>query len=95
MGVVGVLVVGATAATAAFASSMPAPQVLVVQLHSSCGCALLPATHCATPLAVGNARAELCSAALICAGVSAGLLDSISAMVALTSGVEKLVPVPM
>ncbi len=84
-----------TAATAAFASSIPAPQVLVVQLHSSCGCVLMPATHCATPAAAAKARADDCSAALICVGVRLEFTDSISAIVPLTSGVEKLVPVPV
>ena len=41
---------------------------------------------------VGNARAVLCKVLLTCAGVSAGLTDSIKPAVPATSGAEKLVP---
>ena len=41
---------------------------------------------------VGNIRAVACKVSLICTGASAGLTESISATVPLTSGLEKLVP---
>ena len=41
---------------------------------------------------LGNVRALLLSKLITCAGVSAGLADSISPTVPATSGEEKLVP---
>src|ERR1019366_1601243 len=90
--------------TAAPASSMPAPQVSMVQRHSSWSMGLPELSNCgavhgstgeagvASALVVGNGRAVACSMTLTCTGVSAGCTESINPIVALTSGAEKLVP---
>src|SRR4051812_31956233 len=85
-----------TLVTAAPASSMPAPHVPVVQMHSSC--TALPdvgAVQTGTlpvSLVVGNVRAVDFRMRTTSALVRAGLADSISATVPVTSGVAKLVP---
>ena len=70
---------------------MPAPQVVVVQLHWLCA---VPSGAVAVGRADvgGKARAVLISSWRICAGVRSGFTDSISAAVPETSGAEKLVP---
>ena len=86
------------ARTAAPASRIPAPHVVVVQLHSDwstwgavTGCG---ATHAGTvaSLETGNGRAEDLISAVTLPGLNAGCADSISAAVPATSGAEKLVP---
>ena len=81
-------------ATAAAASSMPAPQVLLVQWHSTC-CALSGATQAGTDGSrptLGKLRAVACKIERISTGLSVGLAASISATVPETMGAEKLVP---
>ena len=83
------------AATAPDASSRPAPQVVVVQMHSLLWGVPFGAWQAWTVESVpvvGNARALLRSSLRICAGVSDGLTESMSAAVPATSGDEKLVP---
>src|SRR5581483_11146986 len=70
--------VSQTDATAAAASTMPAPQVAVVQSVQ--------------PVKVGNGRALACSLARISAGVSAGLSDNMSETTPVTCGAAMLVP---
>ena len=80
-------------ATAPAASSMPAPQVVVVQAHSLWS---LPsgAWQRGTLTAPGKARALRCRIVFTCAGVSVGWAASTSAAVAAVRGAEKLVPRP-
>src|SRR5436309_980234 len=68
------------AATAAPASMMPAPQANVPEVVQS------------LPVPVGNVRAVLWIVASTCAGVSAGLTESISDAIPETCGVAMLVP---
>ena len=88
--------VPAAARTAAPASSMPAPQVAVVQWHSICETvvSVLHAGAVAPAGRAGNARAVDWSRLCTCMGVSVGWADSIKATVPDTSGAEKLVPRP-
>ena len=74
-------------ATAAAASMMPEPQMAVVQVHD----VLLGGFEHAGADA-GNARAVLRIFDSTCAGVSAGLIDSISDTTPDTCGVAMLVP---
>src|SRR6185369_14847461 len=71
----------AAADTAAPASSRPAPQVDVVQMHSSCDTrsGAWQTLTSGSVLVVGNGRALLFSRLTTCAGVSDGLIDRISA----------------
>ena len=79
---------------------MPAPQVVVVQLHSNWSIGLPEASYCGavhagTPvasLAVGKGLAVACSNCLACCEVIPGCADIMSARVPVTSGAEKLVP---
>ena len=84
------------AATAPLASSIPAPQVLVVQMHSLFCAVELGARHTGgagvVVLVVGNVRTEDCNAVRIWLIVSAGLTESIRPTVLATKGDEKLVP---
>src|SRR5580658_7838294 len=95
------------AVNAAAALSMPAPQVAVVQRHSTgvVGSVKLPAesaleaanAHCAgfgllPGELVGNANALDCRRAVSCATVNFGLAASISAATPATIGEAKLVP---
>ena len=73
VGAFGVLAAG----TAAPASTIPAPQVDVVQ---------------SAPVPVGNARAEDCNSDVTCAGVNDGLTANISETTPATFGVAMLVP---
>src|SRR5271165_4384239 len=89
-----------TAATAAPASSMPAPQVSMVHRHSSWStgspmASYFGGVHWTTVgslLVVGNGRAVDSSTMRACDGVSDGCTANINATVPDTSGVEKLVP---
>ena len=79
------------------AFAMPAPQVVVVQLHSLvCRSDELAGTwHIGTVLSVDTGNgvvAPSCSRARISAGVRLPLTDSISPAVPATRGVAKLVP---
>ena len=88
----GVLGAAKAADTAALVSSMPAPHVVLVQLHDT----YEPdgsVVHDCRPLSAGNALALFRSRAVRLAGLREGLTDSISAAVALTIGAEKLVPI--
>ena len=74
---------------------MPAPQVLVVQLHSpsfTVTGVLLVGTRQVLAADWGNAVAVLRNVLVICAGVSVVLTPSISATVPETMGAEELVP---
>ena len=76
---------------------MPAPQVLVVQMHSSCAALVdvgtVQTAGCgALSLVVGNGRAVLLRMLMTCALVRFGAADSIRPTVPATSGVAKLVP---
>ena len=81
---------GARAARSAeCASSMPAPQVSVVQLH--CPPEDVVGQVGSAP-STAKGRAPDCMRAMILAGVRAGFSDSISAAVPAASGALKLVP---
>ena len=72
------------------AFSIPAPQVEVVQLHSSASLTTVQLLTVAPPAGKGVAPALIRSISF--AGVSAGLTDRIKAATPATSGAEKLVP---
>ena len=77
-----------TAAIAASASMMPAPQYLGKSARSTT--AMLDVQS--RPVPVGNARAVDVIAARICAGVFVGATESISDTMPATCGVAMLVP---
>ena len=76
--------------TARNALIMPAPQVPVVQAHSTLE--LEPATHCAKPAGCGKAVALPLMRAISCGGVRFALAARMSAAIPETMGAEKLVP---
>ncbi len=85
----------AATCTALPASSMPAPHVDVVQMHSSCVRVALGAWQTVVipvSLVVGNGRAVSLRMLITCALVRLGAAESISATVPATIGVAKLVP---
>jgi hypothetical protein len=86
--------IGLSAAmTALNAFTMPAPQVLVVQAHSTLE--EDPATHCGVGGFVtgcGNGVALALMRAMICGGVRFAFAARINAAIPVTMGAEKLVP---
>ena len=83
-------------ATAAFASTYPAPHALVVQLQGVLLLALLPppGVQVAKPDTETNGRAVVLRMSITCDDVRLELADSINETMPVTTGVEKLVPAP-
>ena len=85
-------------ATAAPASSMPEPQVVLVQKHSSWSLSSGARQACtgsspgASVREMGKGRVVACRISRILAGVRLGSTDSISPTVPATRGAAKLVP---
>src|SRR5882757_1679540 len=83
--------IGSRAAlTALRALTMPAPQVVVVQVHSTFD--VDPLTHRATPAGCGYGVALALIRAMSCGGVRFAFAARISAATPETMGAEKLVP---